>query len=95
MDILRVLKYRGCGKCKLCSNSGCAGEIVPVKITFLKPQVADDWGRMVTVFNKGDVVQGKARIKDNIVYCVTARSTIYDDYEDYIDTSNIKVELVK
>lgn len=94
LDILRIREYKGCGECELCTNDGCIGIKTPVKVTFLKPQLADDWGHFVTVFEKDEVVKAEARFRDNTIYCISAKSNIYDDYEDFIFTENISVELI-
>lgn len=93
MDKLVMKEYKGCGACKLCNkNIDCNKMHVPVKITFKKSQIADNWGKAVTVFEKGETVSGKAVIKDNVVYCIFAKSSIYKGYEDFIDLKDIGIK---
>lgn len=96
MADLKYMNYKGCGACELSKqNIDCKKIHVLVKITFKKAERADCWGRMVTVFRKGESVQGHAVIKDNKVYCASAASNLYEEYEDFVGLENIKVELVK
>lgn len=93
---MELKKYNGCGNCELCKQEvNCKDIHVPVNITFKKAEKADDWGRVVTVFKAGEAVQGEAVIKDNKVYCASARSNIYEGYEDFINTENADIELIK
>ncbi|MDD3040817.1 hypothetical protein [Bacteroides sp.] len=86
--------YEGCGACDLCSeNIDCRKMSVPVNITFLKSQQADNWGRFVTVFKKGEQIKGMAVIKDNKIYCASAESNLYEGYEDFISLENVEIEL--
>lgn len=87
--------FKGCGECELCKENCDCGKIdVPVKITFNKSQKADDWGRMVTVFRKGETIVGRAVIKDNKVYCASAESNIYDGYDDFISLEDVKIKRI-
>lgn len=93
MDGLKIGNYTGCGNCVLCSDDcDCSKISVPVMITFLKSQQADNWGRFVTVFRQGEQVVGRAVIKDNLVYCASAESNIYENYEDFIFLNDVEIE---
>ena len=95
MDKLVMKEYRGCGACELCNkNIDCKKMQVPVKIKFKKSQRADNWGETVTVFEKGETVSGKAVIKDNVVCCISAKSSIYKGYEDFIDFKDIEIKKI-
>ena len=93
MSDLILQNFRGCGSCDLVNEGcNCNNMITSVRIAFKKSQMADNWGRFVTVFSKGEEVIGTAIIKNNKVYCVSARSNIYEDYEDFISLEDIEVE---
>lgn len=87
---LKYLKYSGCGNCKLAG--ACKQFKKKVNITFTKGERADCWGRFVTVFRAGETVQGEAVIKDDKVYCATAQSTIYEEYDDFIGINHVIIE---
>lgn len=85
-----------CGECKLGKEDcDCRKLKVPVRITFNKDEKADNWGHMVTVFRKGETVEGYAVVKDGIGYCASAASNIYDGYEDFVGTENADIELIE
>lgn len=93
--MLELMNYEGCGNCKKCSNDfDCKSYSVPVAIEFNKSQKWDCWGRMVTAFRKGDVVNGYAVIVDNKVYCASATSPIYDDVDDFIALEDVEITLL-
>ena len=95
MSKLILREFNGCGGCKLRGTDiDCNSITVPVSITFNKPQKADNWGRLVTVFRKGETVKGDAVIKDNEVYCASAQSNIYEEYEDFIKLNNVDIEII-
>lgn len=93
--MLELMGYEGCGGCEKCDNNfDCDANTKKVKITFKKPVKWDNCGKMVTAFRKGEVVEGKAVIDGNKVYCVSARSNIWD-VEDFVWTECIEnVEIV-
>ena len=94
MSILKCNKFKGCEKCKLL-GCDCRLISVPVKITFKKDEKADNWGRIVTVFRKGETVKGYAVVdNNNVVYCASAESNIYN-YEDFISLENVDIELIE
>jgi hypothetical protein len=81
----------GCGSCPI--NKRCRDvSKVPVLVTFLADQYADNWGRIVKVFQKGDTTKGMARVFQGTAYCITAKSRRYPEYHDYIQLNNINVE---
>lgn len=93
MTELIIGRFRGCGACKLIEeNLECKKFFTQVEVAFKEAQMADNHGRLVTVFSKGEIVRGEAVIKDNIVYCVSAKSNIYGEYEDFIDLRNIEIK---
>lgn len=90
---MKLRKFEGCGKCPLAGEEfDCVKNSVPVNVTFKNDEKADNWGNIATVFRKGETVKGYAVVKDDIGYCVIAESNIYDGYEDFVSTDNIKVE---
>lgn len=94
MEKLKCHEFKGCGKCKLL-GCDCRMISVQVKITFKNDEKADSWGRLVTVFRKGETVKGYAVVdKDRTVCCASAASNIYD-YEDFINLENVDIELIE
>lgn len=95
MNNLVFENFEGCGTCILCKEvPNCKKIHVPVEITFTKPQKADNWGRLVIVFDKGEKINGMAVIKDNKVYCASAKSNICEEYEDFIELKNVEIKML-
>lgn len=90
---MKYLDYKGCGNCKL--NGACKDFQRSVNIRFNKSERADNCGKIVTVFRKGEIVEGKAVIKDDKVYCASAKSNIYKGYYDFVGLNNITIELLR
>lgn len=80
--------YTGCGDCPLQHNGLCAESKVSVQVRFKGPEYADDWGRQVQVFSKGETVNAEIHIRDNVVYCV---GVVTDDYSDYVNENNVEI----
>lgn len=87
---LNVLKGISCANCPL-SGKDCEQYKIDCKVKFKRDEKADNWGRMVTVFNKGDFVNGHAVLKDGKLYCVSAESDIYPDYTDFVDNQSVYI----
>ncbi len=92
MSNLKYVQFKGCGNCKL--SGACKKFKKKVNITFTKGERADNWGNFVTVFRAGETVQGEATIKDNKVYCASAKSNIYPRYEDFISINHALIEVI-
>ncbi|MPM11358.1 hypothetical protein SDC9_57701 [bioreactor metagenome] len=90
---MKYLYFKGCGACKL--NGSCKEYKKNVNITFDKSEKADNWGRIVTVFSKGETVRGEAVIKDDKIYCASAQSNIYEGYEDFIGLNHVTIEVLE
>lgn len=82
-------EFKGCGLCDIKDN--CRGYEKKVNIKFNESQKADSWGKLVTVFEKGEIVSGHATIKDNEVYCACAKSNKWKGYFDFIRLENIEI----
>lgn len=94
---IEIKNFKGCYHCPLGEKGescNCMDYNVPVRITFTKNEKADYWGRIVTVFHKGEIVEGYAVIKDGIAYCVSAYTDAYGGYQDFIDPENADIELI-
>ncbi len=85
---MKFHNYQGCGACPIVGN--CGDKSVPLRITFLRDQFADNWGRMTMVFKKGETVSGSGRVIDNTVYCATASNERLE-YSDFIQLEDIEV----
>ncbi|AKL96643.1 hypothetical protein CACET_c31990 [Clostridium aceticum] len=93
MDKLIIGEFKGCGACDLCKeNQDCRKMDEEVEITFKKSQKSDNWGKAVTVFSKGEIVTGRAVIKENRVYCASAKSNIFGGYEDFVSLENVEIK---
>lgn len=96
MSKLEVKEFKGCGNCELSGKDfDCVKNSILVNITFKNNEKADNWGKMVTVFRKGETVKGYAVVKDNVGYCVSAISNLYEGYEDFVSTDNVEVETIE
>ncbi len=89
--MLKIGKFNGCGNCPACKHDSCVGKEIPVTITFIKDEYADNCGRFVVVFRKGEKVKAMARVLDDTIHCVTAESNIYNGYSDYVSLDNVVV----
>ncbi|MFX4261255.1 hypothetical protein ACOBQJ_03525 [Pelotomaculum propionicicum] len=63
-----------------------------MSVTFLADQLADNWGRFVKVFGKGETVKGSAIVDGDTIYCITARHELLD-YSDFISLERIEVKM--
>lgn len=85
---MELHNYQGCGACPIVKD--CGDKNTPLQITFLQDQFADNWGRIVRVFRKGETVRGSGRIFNDTLYCATARNESLE-YSDFIQLENIEV----
>jgi hypothetical protein len=85
---VKLHKYQGCGACPIVKD--CGDKNIPLQITFLQDQFADNWGRIVRVFRKGETVRGSGRVFNDTLYCATARNESLE-YSDFIQLENIEV----
>ena len=85
---MELHNYQGCGPCPV--SDSCSGKDTPLQITFLQDQFADNWGRIVRVFRKGETVRGSGRLIDGTLYCATATNEMLE-YRDFIQLENIEV----
>jgi hypothetical protein len=52
----------------------------------------DNWGRIVKVFNKGDIVDGTAFYNDDgVIESIWAESTLYEGINDDLPLDAIKI----
>jgi len=82
MDLI-MHDFRGCGLCPLV-NCNCSDYKQDIKMKFVKDRWEDNWGTFVKVNRTGDITNGSARIKDNVVYCAS------DDF-DYVSLKEIEI----
>lgn len=85
---MELHNYQGCGACPIVGK--CGDKSVPLRITFLQDQFADNWGRITRVFEKGETLRGSGRVFNNTLYCATARNESLE-YSDFIQLENIEV----
>jgi hypothetical protein len=93
--ILKLADYSGCFSC--CKNENafdCKANTHPICIEFLEDYKWDMHGNLVTVFRKGDVVEGTAVIENRIVYCACAATPYFEGISDFIHLKNIIVSVV-
>ena len=95
MTTLEKYNYTGCNSCplsKLEPRGVCVREYrILIKVKITKAVFWEDWCVQRLVFSKGDVVEGKAVVKDGILYCFTAESTMSPGVSDYLDLGSIEV----
>lgn len=88
----KARNWQGCGGCKLCRERvDCRSYTKKIQMEFIKSEKWDNWGKMVTAFRKGTVIQGTAVIKDGVVYCASAESSLYQGITDFVNLENIKI----
>ncbi len=88
----KVDNWQGCGKCKLCREGvDCRIYTKKIRMEFVKSEKWDDWGKMVTAFPKGTIIYGTAVVKDGVVYCASAESSLYPGITDFVNLKNIKI----
>ncbi len=89
---LTLGEYKGCGSCSYydwCKNGKINKK--KIKVRFIRNERADDWGRFVTVFSKGEEIVVEANTVGNTVLCAIAKSRLYPDYVDFISLENIEI----
>lgn len=87
----KVKNWKGCRNCELCIEGiDCQAFTREVQLEFIKTEKWDNWGKIVTVFGKGNIVKGTAVVKDGIVYCASAESPYYG-VTDFVNLKNIKI----
>lgn len=87
----KVRNWKGCGNCELCkAGIDCREFTREVRLEFIKNERWDNWGKMVTVFKKGTIVEGTAVVKDGMVYCASAEPPCYG-VADFVDLENIEI----
>ncbi|WP_270406653.1 hypothetical protein [Paenibacillus timonensis] len=59
----------------------------PCEFEVIKDEYWDNWGRLVKVFCKGDIVQGKIWSDGS----VSAESTLYEGVTDQLDPDCIRI----
>lgn len=88
----KVRNWQGCGNCELRKEGiDCRAYTREIRVKFTKNEKWDNWGRMVTAFEKGTITQGMAVVKDGIVYCISAESPLYRGINDFVQLENIKI----
>lgn len=92
MKKISVSKFLGCGACKLVKED-CIKKRIPVKIIFEKSQKSGEWGNPTIIFKKGEIIDGKAMVKDDKVYCALAESNNIH-HEEFVDLDNVKIEIL-
>ncbi|MDP4145121.1 MAG: hypothetical protein Q8936_11685 [Bacillota bacterium] len=82
--------YRGCEGCPL-YNEDCQAMNKQVKVSFIQSQFESDDSKEVEIFEKGEVVQGSATIKDDVIYCVSVDSRTNPGSEVFIDPNDVEI----
>ena len=91
---LEKYDYKGCGRCPLSKGErgSCIRDYrVDLKVKIIKPVSWEDWGGFIPAFNIGDVINAEGVVKDGVLYCVDAESTIHPGVKDYIMLDAIDV----
>jgi hypothetical protein len=87
----RVHEFRGCGGCPM-NTQDCSTHLsnTKVRLKHTGNERWDNWGHIVPVFRPGELVEVELRYDEQVIYCVTAESTIYPGVSDYINLKNFE-----
>jgi hypothetical protein len=86
---MRVRRFAGCGGCPIEDCGRTLSESL-VRLRHTGDERWDNWGRIVTVFAPGDVVEVRIRHDRSTVYCGTAGSTLYPGVHDFVSLQNFE-----
>jgi hypothetical protein len=84
---MKVYKYTGCGGCPVKDCQNILSESV-IRLRHTGHECWDNWGRIVSVFSPGEIVEVRIRHDCNTVYCGDAGSTLYPGVYDYVSLEN-------
>lgn len=84
---MSVYRFTGCGGCPIRDCRETLTESV-VMLRHTGHERWDNWGRIVSVFEPGDVVEVRIRHDRSTVYCATAGSTLWPGVHDYVNLRN-------
>ena len=84
---MKVYRFTGCSGCPIrdCGESLSESGIM---LRHTGDEQWDNWGRIVSVFAPGDVVEVRIRHDQSTVYCGTAGSTLYPGIHDFVSLQN-------
>lgn len=84
---MRVRRFSGCGGCPIGNCAKTLSEST-VLLRHTGDERWDNWGRIVSVFGRGDLVEVRIRHDGCLVYCGSAESTLYPGVHDFVDLQN-------
>jgi hypothetical protein len=84
---LKVRRFTGCGGCPISDCGQTLSESV-VMLRHTGDERWDNWGRIVSVFGLGDVVEVRIKHDQGTVYCGRAGSTLDPDVHDFVSLQN-------
>jgi hypothetical protein len=84
---MRVYRFTGCGGCPIEDCRRTLSESV-VRLRHTGNERWDNWGRIVTVFAPGDIVEVSIRHDQSTVFCGTAGSTLHPGVHDFVSLQN-------
>ena len=84
---MSVRRFTGCGGCPVEDCSDTLSESVVV-LRHTGDERWDNWGRIVSVFGRGDLVHVRIMHDRSLVYCGRAESTLYPGIHDFVGLQN-------
>lgn len=84
---MKVQRFTGCGGCPIGDCARTLSETV-VLLRHTGDERWDNWGRIVSVFGPGDVVEVRIKHDQSMVYCGTAGSTLFPGVHDFVSLRN-------
>jgi hypothetical protein len=84
---MKVYRFTGCGGCPIRDCRETLSDSV-VMLRHTGNERWDNWGRIVSVFETGDVVAVGIKHDQSTVYCGNAGSTLYPGVHDYVSLQN-------
>lgn len=84
---MKVYRFAGCGGCPIRDCTKTLSESV-VMLRHTGNERWDNWGRIVSVFRPGDVVEVRIKHDQSTVYCGSAGSTLYPGVYDFVHLAN-------
>jgi hypothetical protein len=85
----RIVKFRGCGACPL-SDHACQHDLAVARLSLRHTgsERWDNWGHIVQVFERGEIVEVELRYDSRYIYCAAAESTRFPGVNDFVNLEN-------
>ena len=87
---MTIFNYQGCGECPVIGRCKKGLPEAVIHVRHVGGEIWDNWGRMVQVFNEGDIVKVSIKHDDTTIYCGIAEASRYPGVEDFIRLTNFE-----